>query len=179
MDINGFLLGEKIKLDSIKKYDLERFFELQSQPINRLYANEEIPFPLTEKDHIDFYESISGNKDSFIFGIYTEDKILIGTCGIYKIDWQNGFGFVGIAIDQNYHNQGYGTDAMKTLLTFVFEFISINKIKLQVFEFNKSAIASYEKLGFIKEGTMRQEIFRFGQYFDVIQYGILREEYNR
>lgn len=68
---------------------------------------------------------------------------------------------------------------MKTLIHFIFNYISINKIKLQVFSFNKGAIRSYEKCGFTKEGSLRNEIFRFGQFHDVVLFGLLREDWNQ
>lgn len=85
---------------------------------------------------------------------------------------------VGIFIgDKNYWNKGYGTDAMRILIRFIFEQMNINKIKLNVYEFNPRAVRCYEKCGFKKEGTLRQEIFRDGKYYDQYIMSILREEY--
>lgn len=66
---------------------------------------------------------------------------------------------------------------MKTLIDFIFNYIAINKIKLQVFSFNTAAIRSYEKCGFSQEGILRNEIFRFGKFYDLVLYGLLREEW--
>ena len=54
----------------------------------------------------------------------------------------------------------------------------MNKVKLQVFSFNKQAIRSYEKCGFKTEGILRNELFRFGQFHDIHLMAILREEFN-
>ena len=66
---------------------------------------------------------------------------------------------------------------MDTLISFIFNYININKIKLQVFSFNQSAIRSYEKCGFIKEGVLRNEVFRFGTFHDMHLFGLLREDW--
>ncbi len=55
--------------------------------------------------------------------------------------------------------------------------MNLNKVGLEVFSFNKAAIKCYKKLGFIVEGTLRQELFRAGKYHDVIIMGLLREEW--
>ena len=57
--------------------------------------------------------------------------------------------------------------------------MNINKIKLHVYSFNPRAIKSYEKCGFIKEGVLRQEIFRKGKYHDEIIMGLLRDEFGK
>ncbi|WP_429375543.1 GNAT family N-acetyltransferase [Paenibacillus sp. DS2015] len=78
-----------------------------------------------------------------------------------------------------WQNKGFGTDAMNTLTSFIFNYIHINKIKLQVFSFNSNAIRSYEKCHFIKEGILRNEIFRFGSFHDIYLFGLLREEWDK
>lgn len=96
----------------------------------------------------------------FFFGIFEKStNELIGTCAVFSINWQNSTCFVGISIGEQWQGKGLGTDAMKTLIDFIFNYIAINKIKLQVFSFNTAAIRSYEKCGFSKEGILRNEIF--------------------
>nr|WP_206076217.1 GNAT family protein [Marinitoga lauensis] len=76
-------------------------------------------------------------------------------------------------------NNGYGTEAMKLLVNFIFDEMNINKVKLHVFSFNKRAIRSYEKVGFKVEGVLREQIFREGKYHDEIIMGILRREWQK
>ena len=73
--------------------------------------------------------------------------------------------------------KGHGTDAIRILIRFIFEQMNINKIKLNVYEFNERAVRCYEKCGFKKEGRLRQEIFRDGKYYDQYIMSILKEEY--
>ena len=93
------------------------------------------------------------------------------------MDWKNSFCTVGIFLGKPFWNKGYGTDAMKTLVNFIFNEMSLNKIRLFVFEFNKRAVRSYEKSGFKVEGTLREQIFRNGKFYDVYVMGILRREW--
>ena len=67
------------------------------------------------------------------------------------MNWQNSTCSVGISIGKEWHGKAYGTDAMKTLIDFIFQYIAVQKIKLQVFSFNPAAIRSYEKCGFTKK----------------------------
>jgi RimJ/RimL family protein N-acetyltransferase len=50
-------------------------------------------------------------------------------------------------------------------------------VELWVFEFNERAIRCYEKLGFIKEGVSREAVYKEGRYCNVVNMGILKEEW--
>ena len=106
-----------------------------------------------------------------------QDNIYLGGCGIKEVDWKNSKVVVGIFIgNKEYWNKGYGTDAMRVLIKFIFNEMNINKIKLNVYEFNERAIRSYEKCGFKKEGVLRKELYRDGKYYDTIVMGLFKEE---
>jgi len=84
---------------------------------------------------------------------------------------------IGIFLGQPFWNKGLGTEAVRILIEFAFGELNVNKIKLQVFSFNKRAIRSYEKNGFKIEGVLREEVYRNGQYYDEIVMGLLASEW--
>ncbi|HDX9589337.1 TPA: GNAT family N-acetyltransferase [Bacillus pseudomycoides] len=175
---NHFLTGQTVLLKQMEQNYLERFAQLENEKHTLLLANDDIPFPTTLEDNKTFFNGISGKKEEFIFGIFDkESNELIGSCGVFAINWKNSTCFVGISIGTKWQNKGFGTDAMNTLISFIFNYIHINKIKLQVFSFNANAIRSYEKCHFVKEGTFRNEIFRFGKFHDVYVFGLLRDDW--
>ena len=53
----------------------------------------------------------------------------------------------------------------------------MNRVTLNVFEYNPRAIRSYEKSGFQHEGRVRGGLLKDGQRWDMIYMGILREEW--
>ncbi|KUO69304.1 MAG: acetyltransferase [Clostridia bacterium BRH_c25] len=172
--------GQKIRLREYRKEDIERaLLYINDSEIKKLLAPG-IPYLNTLEDERKWVEGLSAFKDNYSFAIETlEDEKYIGGCGLNSIDWKNSVAVVGIFIgDKNYWGKGYGTDAMKVLMKFIFEQMNIHKIKLNVFSYNKRAIKSYEKCGFKIEGVLRQEIFRDGCYHDEIIMGLLKEEYN-
>ena len=46
-----------------------------------------------------------------------------------------------------------------------------------MFGYNQRAIGSYEKCGIQLEGTFREELFRFGKYYDILVMGLLRKDW--
>ncbi|WP_251551511.1 GNAT family N-acetyltransferase [Neobacillus muris] len=173
-----FLTGNEIVLNRITPEDFEEFYLIEDVMESRLLMNDGIPFPPTQKDHEGFLEGISSDNDEYTFAIRLRDQpLFIGSIAVYGVNWKNGTCFVGISIGPDYQGKGYGTDAMQTLVSFIFNYMNINKIKLHVFGFNQRAIRSYEKCGFKTEGILREELFRFGQFQDVFTMGLLRREW--
>lgn len=171
--------GVLVRLRAYEKEEMADVKNLINRSEIKRYLSPGIPFPYTLEDEIKFYESISATNDTYTFAIETkESKELIGGCGINAIDWKNSRATVGIFIGkEGYLSKGYGTDAMKVLVNFIFNEMNINKVKLEVYSFNARAIKCYEKLGFVQEGCLRKEIFREGKYHDILHYGLFREEF--
>lgn len=171
--------GEKIRLREYRKEDTAQALAYINDVEVKRLLNPGIPFLNTYEDEEKWITSLSAKKDEYSFAIETLDTgAYIGGCGINSIDWKNSVAVIGIFIgDKDYWSKGYGTDAMEVLIRFVFEQMNLHKIKLHVYSFNPRAIRCYEKCGFVKEGVLRQEVFRDGQYHDEIVMGLLREEY--
>lgn len=102
----------------------------------------------------------------------------IGNCGFHHVDMRVRSGEVGVFIgEKTYWNQGLGGVVMSLLLRHGFETLNLNRIYLQVFANNPRAIRCYEKAGFVHEGRLRQDMYKNGQYIDVLVMSVLREEW--
>ncbi len=119
--------------------------------------------------------------DSALFMAHTAgDEKLIGFVELGGFDWAARTAWVGIGIGEaDYWGKGYGTEMMNLVLRYAFQGLNLNRVNLNVFAFNKRAIRSYEKCGFVYEGTQREVIYKEDQRWDVIDMGILREEWER
>ena len=180
--MNNMLTGDRIRLTEYKKEYIELAKEYINEPEVCLNLNPGIPFPVTLEEEKDWFEEQRKDDNTYNFAIVTNDpeEKYIGGCGIHDIDWKNSVAHIGIFIGhRNYRNNGYGTESISLLLDFVFNQTTLNKIMLEVFSFNKRAINSYKKNGFIEEGRLRENIFRNGEYHDEIIMGILRREYEK
>ncbi len=85
---------------------------------------------------------------------------------------------LGIVIGEKaYWGQGYGSDAIRTLLRFAFEEMNLHRVYLRVYEDNARGIRAYEKCGFCIEGRLREANYRKGRYHDELIMGVLRGEF--
>ena len=175
------LEGKLVRLREYRKDDISLKVSYINDPDVLRYLESGIPYPLTLNEELKWFDNISAFKDSYRFAIEAlESGKYIGDCGINNIDWKNGIASVAIFIGSKDHwGKGYGTEAMKLLLSFIFNQTNLNKVRLNVYSFNERAIRSYEKCGFKREGVLREEIFRDGRYHDIIVLGILRDEYQK
>lgn len=107
-----------------------------------------------------------------------DGEVPLGTCAFMNLDERNRHAELAIVIgNKDYWGKGFGTEIMKQLLDWGFYGLNLNRLYLHVFSTNKRAIALYEKMGFIKEGEMREMLFQNGEAVNLIAYGMLKDEY--
>lgn len=126
----------------------------------------------------EWYRSARSDRYHQIMAIVTRDGKLIGDVELNHITWRNGHAEMRIRIgEKDYWNRGYGTDAVLTLMEYVFQHLHLNRLYLRVYSHNRRAIACYEKCGFKKEGLLRR-VAESGVRKEIILMRILREEYD-
>lgn len=116
---------------------------------------------------------------SFYFHLRTlaEDTV-IGFVVLFNLKWGNQSAEMAIGIgDKSYHGKGYGQDALKLILNYAFNELNLHRVSLTVMDYNLPAIKAYERVGFVREGTHRQAVQRQGKRYDLLLYGILRDEF--
>jgi diamine N-acetyltransferase len=107
-----------------------------------------------------------------------EDDRPVGAINMHEFDVRNGSTALGIAIgDPDDTGQGYGSDALRALVAFGFGELRLERIWLDVYDFNERARHVYERVGFVHEGTLRRAFFRGGVHRDVHRMAILRDDW--
>lgn len=172
--------GERVNLRPQKKEDSEFIAKYQQDPdvLDNYFMGYTLP-PLKEfMEH--WYDEITTEKEGYGFVIENKQGEFLGTCHANDLNMKNGNTYIAIFIGHpEYRGKGYGTEAMKLFLNFLFNEVGLHKVKLNVFAFNKRAIRSYEKCGFKVEGINQKEIYRYGVYHDTYAMAITREDFNR
>ena len=102
-----------------------------------------------------------------------------GLVGLHAIAWVPRSAEFRILLgERSMWGKGIGTEATQLLVAYAFEVLNLNKVWLGVNAENSGAIATYERTGFVREGVLRQEVFRNGQYYDVVRMSMLRDDYD-
>lgn len=124
-------------------------------------------------------EWIEKEKDIYYFIIrLLHNDQPIGLVDLSGFNWSARHAWVGIGLgEREFWGQGYGTEAMQLILRFAFEELNLNRVNLNVFEYNERAQKSYRKCGFVEEGRARQAMSREGMRWDIVYMGILQAEW--
>jgi RimJ/RimL family protein N-acetyltransferase len=135
--------------------------------------------PVSESQHKEWFESIQRRTDVVIFGIrMLETNKLIGSCQLHSINYAHRTAELQIRLGHVAdRGHGYGTEATRLLLDFAFKDLNLHRVYLHVFNSNAVAIRVYERVGFVREGLLREAAHINGAYVDVVVMGILRAEY--
>lgn len=109
-----------------------------------------------------------------------EDKAsgqLIGACGLFawNRDWQKcGTGY---ELAEAAHGRGLMREAMRAALGWGFAEMQLNRIEAQIHPDNQASIRLAESLGFVREGLLRQVGRWGGEFHDLAQLGLLRQDW--
>jgi RimJ/RimL family protein N-acetyltransferase len=102
----------------------------------------------------------------------------IGNVSLRNLDAENGSAELSVLMtDHAFIGRGYGTDAVSCIVDFGFGELRLERIYLQVFDYNPRARRSYEKAGFQTDATLRHARFHRGAHHDVDVMSILRDEW--
>jgi RimJ/RimL family protein N-acetyltransferase len=167
-------------LRAIERDDIPTFVRWFNDPEVRKYIQMYEPMSMAKEER--WFESLHDRRDDFFYAIEAriEDRwVHVGNAGLHQVNWRDRNAALGIALgEKGYWGQGYGRDAVRTLLRHAFHTLNLHRVELQVFAFNPRAIRCYERAGFRHEGTRRQSCFQDNRYHDAQLMAILREEFD-
>ena len=170
------LVGEKVYLAPMMMENLEKYTEWMNDFETTDYIGRSASVTSLEGERNWLERNI--DNDGMFCIIEKESDKLIGNMGLKDINHLHRTATLGIFIgDKESRNKGYGTEAIKLLLDYGFNYLNLNNIKLDVFEFNQRAKECYEKCGFKEYGRRRKCYFLNGKYYDRIEMEILAEEF--
>lgn len=143
-----------------------------------------LPFPYTKKDAKSWIKECQKNyknkkKECYDFAIELKsEKKLIGGIGLGKVKDDQKTATIGYWLNEKYHRQRYGSEALKAVLKFAFNDLKLRRIDASVYPGNPSSGKILEKFGAKQEGIKRESKIckADGKIKDEVIYGILKEE---
>jgi len=105
-----------------------------------------------------------------------QDKTLVGSMGL-TVNAEHERGTIGYWIGKPFWNNGYCTEAAGAVLRYAFEQLGLNRITANHFKRNPASGRVMQKIGMRQEGCLLQEFKKWGQFEDVVCYGIIKSEY--
>ena len=170
------LLGDRIYLSPRNIEDVEKFTEWMNDFEVTDYTGRSGQLMSLEGERKYLLEK--ANPEATFSIITTEEDKLIGSVGLENINHINRTATLGIFIgDKEHLSKGYGTEAIRLLLDYGFNYMNLHSIQLQLMSFNERALKCYKKCGFKETGRIRENRFINGKYYDTIAMDILENEF--
>lgn len=108
--------------------------------------------------------------------IWFDDQI-VGSVSIVGIDHANGAGEIGYWLSRDHQGQGIMTRAVAAVMRHAFQHLQLNRLVIKAPVNNRRSCAVAERLGFRREGVLRQALQLHGQWHDLALYSMLRQEW--
>ena len=105
------------------------------------------------------------------------DGAFIGWCSLHG--WNPDFrsASLGYCYFDTAWGHGYATEAAHKLLLWAFDTLNLNRVQAEVDTRNMASARVLEKLGFVLEGTLREDCIVNGEVSDSWVYGLIRREW--
>jgi len=134
---------------------------------------------MVKKQYEKLEKEIEDDKNMYYFAIRAKaDDRLIGKAAIQWVEWSNGNAHVHLGIGAaDDRRKGYGSQALRMLIRFVFGELNLFRLTARVPEYNEGAIALLKKFGFVEEVRRRQALERDGHCWDLLVFGLLKDEW--
>jgi RimJ/RimL family protein N-acetyltransferase len=175
------LTGKLVRLRPYEMADLDRVCVWVNDPEVATYMGGGLRYPMSRAEEEDWLTgALRRTKPPEIsFAIETlAEARHIGSVGLHEVKAEDRKAILGIMIgEKDCWSQGYGTDAILTVLRFAFDEMNLNRVELVVHDDNARAIACYRKCGFVEEGRLRQDRYKHGGYHDTLVMGVLADEF--
>ena len=176
--------GEKVRLRARTPEDIERDkarAECEDYDTETDRLCDDIYLPNSAESRKDGWENqlkTQNTWDNCSLVIESADGVPVGGIGVSRANQRDGVFSYGLAISREHWRKGYAREAIVLLLNYYFNELRFHKCNVIVFDYNDNSKALHTALGFVEEGRQRESKFTNGRHYDVILYGITKDEFN-
>ena len=170
------LSAQRITLRFLTAADVPAIYAIFSdRDVMRYWSRPPMADPHEANAHVQDVCAGYRSGDALQLGIERNvDGALIGTCTLFHIHWSSRRAELGYALARAAWGQGLMHEALSTLVTYAFDGLELNRLEADIDPRNVASARSLERLGFRKEGHLRERWMVSGEVSDSDVYGLLR-----
>ena len=173
------LVASNLHLRALTRADVPALFSIFGDPeVTRYWSH---PALQTEEDAAKLLDHIlSGFKTRSLFqwGLARrDDNFVIGTCTLAGLDRGHRRAEIGFALARAEWGQGLMAEMLPILIDFAFGPLSLHRLEGDVDPRNAASLRTLERLGFRKEGYLRERYHVGGETQDSVLLGLLAAEW--
>jgi RimJ/RimL family protein N-acetyltransferase len=173
-----FIDGKRIILSPLdERFHLDMCYRwFNDQDVIRYLLTDCVPTTYTSEKK--WFEELHSN-DRLMFAIETVDqRKYIGNVGLHHIDWISRTArTVTILGDKTEWGKGFGTEAKRLVISYAFKTLNLRKLSTHTLECNIPSKRMNVKCGFKEAGRLQKEVYREGQYHDLIIMDLMQNDW--
>jgi diamine N-acetyltransferase len=131
---------------------------------------------ITREEEARYLVSLIDSKSDIIYSLF-EEETYVGQIGISKIYWPAKNGRIGMMLCKAAWGRGLGMEAARLIIDASFRVHGLHKLWVIIRSDNAKGLHMWDKLGFRREGLLREEYFVNDGYHDMVRYGLLETDY--
>ncbi len=172
-----FLSGTRVNLRPLEETDAKGAYVDWLNDAEVCHGNSHHVFPYSEEKASSFIRQ-SYSSESLVLAItLKEENIHIGNIALQKIHPINRSAEFAILVgDKRFWGKGHGKEAGLLIIQHGFNQLNLRRIDCATFRNNEGMKRLALALGMKEEGVRKQAIYKNGEYLDVIEFGLLRNE---
>ena len=169
---------DRLDLIEIKQHHLGDLYQLYSnENVTRYYNVLPLKNEQEAQKYIDWFQSRFKDALGIRWGISIKgQQNIIGTIGFNNFTKRHRAN-IGYDLQTEHWNNGYITEALKTVINFGFDQLEINRIEAEVMQGNIISEKVLDKLNFKNEGVLREWMFWNDKHYDMTMFSLLKADY--
>lgn len=174
-----FLENKKVGLRLLEKSDIDGNYANWFNDEIVCRGNSHHRFPISNSELEKYVEYVASSKTSLVLAIIDlNSDIHIGNISLQNIDYIDRNAEIAYIIgEKKYWGGHFATEASKLLISHAFFELGMERIYCATSSNNSRMQGLAEKLNFKKEGIRRKAMYKAGEFHDIIEFGLLKEEW--
>ena len=107
------------------------------------------------------------------------DSVFVGNCTLHHFHQASRRAEIGYSLARPYWGRGYMHEALQALVSHAFGRLGLNRLEADIDPRNISSAKTLDRLGFMREGHLRERWIVDGEVSDTCLYGLLRSDWRR
>jgi RimJ/RimL family protein N-acetyltransferase len=172
--------GKRIHLRTFTRDDLKYLDQWSDDPqIERMVGSEFLQLYTAYEKDPSFFDAVLNDPTQIVLMIVANDtpRTPVGMVRLMNIHQAEGYaGIETIVADRHAIRRGYGVQASRLMAFYGVDTIGLRRLEAKAYAYNPLSINTLKRNGFTQEGVLRQAAYRDGKYWDIIVFGILKDE---
>ncbi|MGR4894218.1 GNAT family N-acetyltransferase [Stenotrophomonas sp. LARHCG68] len=175
------LQSSRLRLREVRQDDAAALYDIHSDPVVMRYWSYPAWTELAQAEQ-KVADILSQRREQEILIWAIADKAsdqLIGTAVAFALNRDQGRAEIGYSLRRDRQGQGLAVEAMRLIVPYLFDVLELRRLEADIDPRNAASCWLVEKLGFVREGVLRERWHVNGEITDTALYGLLERDFRR